>query len=404
MRKLIVFFIAFLFLSSAYAQVSEQGDVSMNGAYFSPTTIAGCNNATLNMQVGNATALTQIPIGGFTAYIEGPIGPNRAYSFKNTAPTPIQGSEDGMQWTFHPAENAWSGVNTIVINGGEKLTYSFGVEGTNVTATPVPTDVWVTPNLSWVQHSDNVDNNKQSPTAAVSQACINNHTITVTADKPTPAIGDPVVLTATGCPAGSTYSWTPAGGTASGTGGNTYTVPATNNSVTYTASCSEGGSGSIPVQGTAVTPFTVDPPTQTVVTGTPVTLTASGCTGTVTWNPGGSNGNTLTVNAVFGATTYTATCSDGKTASGTVTGTTTPVQITTGPSTVPTGTSVPLTATGCAGGVITWSPGGATGNTTSVVATEGEQVITATCSLGGTATTTVTGVASGCQANAGVLN
>jgi hypothetical protein len=402
MRKLIVFLIAYLFLTSAFGQVREQADVAINGAYFSPTTIAGCNNAVLKMQVGNTSASDQIPAGGVTVYVEGPL--NKPYTFKNVAPTPIEGSADGLSWTYHPDVNTWVGVNNSIIPPQSSLTYSFAVEGTNVTATAIPTDVWVTPNLSWVQHSDTPDNNKQSPTANVSEACITNHTITVTSDKPNPTIGETVTLTATGCPAGGTYSWAPPGGTAGGTGGNTYTVPATNNSVTYTASCSEGGSGNIPVQGVAVTPFTVDPPTQTVVTGTPVTLTASGCAGTVTWSPGGSTGNTLTVNAGFGANTYTATCSDGRTASGTVTGTTTPVQITTGPSTVPTGTSVPLTATGCAGGVITWSPGGTTGNTTSVVAADGEQVVTATCSLGGTATTTITGVASGCQANAGVLN
>lgn len=399
MKRIIVFLVAFLFLNSAFAQVSEQADVSMNGAYFSPTTIAGCSNATLNMQVGNATATTQIPIGGFTAYVEGPVGSNRAYSFKNVAPT----GDAGMNWTFYAAENAWVGVNTIAIQGGQTLTYAFAVEGTNVTATPVPTDVWVTPNLSWVQHSDNVDNNKQSPTAAVSQACITNNPIAVTTDNPNPSIGETVTLTATGCPNGGTYAWTPPGGTAGGTGGNTYTVPATNNSVTYTASCSEGGSGNIPVQGTAVTPFTVDPPTQTVVTGTPVTLTAAGCAGTVTWSPGGSTGNTLTINAAHGANTYTASCSDGRTASGTVTGTTTAIQVGPAASTVPVGESVTLTATGCAGGTITWS-NGATGSSTTVVATEGEQVVTATCSLGGTSTGTVTGVASGCQANAGVLN
>lgn len=399
MRRIIVFFIAFLFLSHAFAQVSEQADVSMNGAYFSPTTIAGCNNATLNMQLGNATALTQIPIGGIRAYVEGPVGSNRAYTFKNIQPT----GDAGMNWVFYPDENAWVGINEIAIQGGQTLTYAFAVEGTNVTATPVPTDVWVTPYVSWVQHSDNVDNNKQSPTAAVSQACITNNTITVTTDNPNPNIGETVTLTATGCPNGGTYSWTPPGGTAGGTGGNTYTVPATNNSVTYTASCSDGGSGNIPVQGTAVTPFTVDPPTQTVVTGTPVTLTASGCAGTVTWSPGGSTGNTLTINAAHGANTYTASCSDGRTANGTVTGTTTAIQVGPATSTVPVGETVTLTATGCAGGTITWS-NGTTGNTNLVVATEGEQVVTATCSLGGTSTGTVTGVASGCQANAGVLN
>lgn len=396
MKKLFFLVISVLMVNAAFAQVNEQADVKLDGAFFTPTTIAGCN-ATLSMQISNATASTQIPVGGFTAFVAGPVGANRAYTFKSTQPTGT-----GMSWTFNAADNVWVGTNTVILTGGQTLTYTFGVEGTNVTATPVATDVSVTPNASWVQHANSPLNDAVAPTASVSQACGTINTITVTSSNPNPTIGDNVTLTASGCPNGGTYSWAPAGGTSGGTGGNTYTVAATNSSVTYTASCSEGGSGNINVVGQAVTPFTVSPPSQSVNVGTAVNLTASGCTGTVTWSTGAS-GATLSINAVAGTTTYTATCSDARTASGTVTGTTTPISVSPSTASVTVGTSQNFTATGCTGGVITWS-NGAQGASTSVVATQGTQTITANCSLGGSASATLTGTAVACAANAGTLN
>lgn len=396
MKKIINLVITFLMINSAFAQLSEEADVKLDGAYFTPTTIAGCN-ATLSMQISNATANTQIPVGGFTASVAGPVGANRAYTFKSTQPT---GS--GMNWTFNAADNVWVGTNTIILTGGQTIQYTFGVEGTNVTATPVATDVQVTPNVSWVQHANSPLNDAVAPTASVSQACGTINTITVISSNPNPTIGSQVTLTASGCPSGGTYSWNPSGGTSGGIGGSTYTVTASNSSVTYTASCSEGGSGDIAVVGQAVTPFTVTPPSQSVTVGTAVTLTAAGCTGTVTWSTG-VTGNVLTINAASGTTTYTATCSDNRTASGTVTGTTTPISVTPASSTVTIGTSVSLTASGCAGGTINWS-NGTTGTTTSVVATAGAQTVTANCSLGGSASASITGTAVACQANAGTLN
>lgn len=74
------------------------------------------------------------------------------------------------------------------------------------------------------------------------------------------------------------------------------------------------------------TSITVSPLTQNIQQGQTGTLTATGCSGTVTWSPAGvggvTTGTTLSVPAPTSGvtTTYTATCSTGGTASASVTG------------------------------------------------------------------------------------
>ncbi|MET3129444.1 hypothetical protein ABID42_004568 [Arcicella rosea] len=117
------------------------------------------------------------------------------------------------------------------------------------------------------------------------------------------------------------------------------------------------------------------------------TLTATGCTGTVTWS-NGATGNSITVSPST-ATTYTATCtvngcvstvSNSITVSVTVTKPTTPT-ITASNATICAGTNATLTASACTGGTLTWTDG-LTGNsiTVSPTATKTYKVV---CSQNG---------------------
>jgi hypothetical protein len=113
-----------------------------------------------------------------------------------------------------------------------------------------------------------------------------------------------------GC-GGLTYSWSGNGGTYNGSP-VAITLPNTNGAVAYTLTGSKPGCAN----KTSVTTVTVDgcnngcttapaAPTLSANPATaPTTLTASGCTGTVTWNDN-STGTTKSVNS---AGTYTATC------------------------------------------------------------------------------------------------
>ncbi|WP_165492348.1 SdrD B-like domain-containing protein [Jiulongibacter sediminis] len=116
-----------------------------------------------------------------------------------------------------------------------------------------------------------------------------------------------------------------------------------------------------------------------------VTLTASGCTGTVAWS-NGMTGTSITVN-VSQTTTFTATCSSGGSCvsgnSNTVTvnvGTLSTPTITASGSTVCSGSTVTITASSCSGTVV-WS-NGMTGASITVSPTT-KTVYTAICQVGG---------------------
>lgn len=234
--------------------------------------------------------------------------------------------------------------------------------------------------------------------------------IQVTPNTSVIAPGQPVSLTASGC-TGGTYSWD------NGQTGATITVsPNTVGTTTYTVTCSTGGTAqaSVTVQNNAIS---VTPPSTSVTAGTSVTLTASGCNGgTYSWanssgspagTASGTGNNTYTVSAGAGTFQYTVSCSTGGQATASVTGSTTPVTVNPPSATVTVGSPQTFTASGCTGGTISWTNGGAaigTGASVTVNATAGTQNIVATCSLGGSASATLTGQAVACQANAGTLN
>ncbi|MEA5141408.1 T9SS type A sorting domain-containing protein [Arcicella rigui] len=204
-------------------------------------------------------------------------------------------------------------------------------------------------------------------------------TITVTPKPTTPTaksnnssvcLGTSAVLTATGCT--GTLTWT-----GNLTGSSVTVTP--NKTTSYKALCTVNGCKSD--SSTAVT-ITVTPKPATPVAksnnsslclGTSTTLSATGCTGTVSWT-GNLTGSSVTVTPSKTAS-YKALCtvngckSDSSTA---VTITVTPKPTTptakSNNSSVCLGTSAILSATGCAG-TVTWT-GGLTGSSVTVTPTK----------------------------------
>ncbi|GAB3521720.1 hypothetical protein GCM10027442_46150 [Emticicia fontis] len=205
----------------------------------------------------------------------------------------------------------------------------------------------------------------------------------IATNKPSLCGNETTEITATGC--NGTITWS------NGSTGTSITVSIAG---TYTATCTTtcGTSGAsnaviITIGGNPAPPTLASDKTSLCGDETAL-LTATGCSGTVTWT-GGHTGTSLTVNI---AGTYTATCTNlcG------VSGASTPVTITTGgtpsaPVVVSNKTSIcgaetaTLTATGC-GGTVKWS-NGATGTSISVgTAGTYSAICTTACGTSGSST------------------
>ncbi|MFD2523331.1 hypothetical protein ACFSR2_20710, partial [Emticicia soli] len=192
--------------------------------------------------------------------------------------------------------------------------------------------------------------------------------------------GKEATLVATGCSNG-TITWN------TGATGSTLKVTQANaGTYNYTATCTISSNNATCVNS-ATGKLTVNPnPVITINTakiclGETATLTATGCTGTISWTGGGTpSGSTLAVKpTVSGTTTYTATCTTSKGCIGTADGkveTAPKPSIAVNDLTICAGESGKLEATGCTG-VVTWSTG-ATGTSITVSA---EGTYTATCTL-----------------------
>ena len=131
----------------------------------------------------------------------------------------------------------------------------------------------------------------------------------------------------------------------------------------------------------------------TVTVGTPVSLSAMGCVGTVTWSTG-ANGNTVSVSPTNPSNVYSATCTTGpgctKVASITV-NTQPSASLVVVSTTVCYGSSATLVASGCNGNV-TWNTG-TTGNTLVTPVLTASTNYTATCTTGTGSTTSAAGTA-----------
>ncbi len=199
-------------------------------------------------------------------------------------------------------------------------------------------------------------------------------------------VGECVVLTANGCAGIVTWNTSPV------QYGSTITVCPTQ-TTGYSATCTVNGCVSA---ASNVETITVNPqPAAPVLTasknpisgGESVTLTATGCAGTVSWNTTPAQlGASISVSPTA-TTTYTATCTvNGCSSTASITITVnacvlTPPVVTCGRNPICVGECVVLTANGCAG-TVTWNTSPAQfGNTITVCPTQ-TTGYTATCTVG----------------------
>ena len=203
---------------------------------------------------------------------------------------------------------------------------------------------------------------------------------TITADRLTICAGNSVTLTANGC--SGTVKWS------DGITGSPRTITPTTD-VKYTARCESSTCSSdisnelaIKVNVAGPAPVISCPKTE-ICASESVTLSATGCTGTVKWSDG-STGTTITVRptttTTYSATCTTATCESPKSNEKTITVNPAVVLNLTASASSPricAGVETTLTLVGCTG-TITWT-GGSTGASIKVKPTETTDY-TATCS------------------------
>jgi uncharacterized repeat protein (TIGR01451 family)/gliding motility-associated-like protein len=250
------------------------------------------------------------------------------------------------------------------------VTWSTGVTGKTMTVNPTVTTIYTA--------TCTVDGCVSLPSTPVTITVI-KETPTITASEETVCAGGSTVLTAANC--SGTYTWS--------TGSNAVLITVSPvATTTYSVTCTvEGCTGmaekTITVGTTqAQIPTTTANKMQLCEAGN-VILTAANCAGTVMWSTG-QTGASITVN-VTATTSYTAVCKVGTCESPssipltiTVGKAAAPVILASG-TTVCSGSSVTLTATGCTGSVI-WS-NGLTGNSVTV-SPVAKTLYTAVCQVG----------------------
>jgi len=252
---------------------------------------------------------------------------------------------------------------TLTATGATTYSWNTGATTTTINVTPVTTTVYTV--------------------TGTTSGCSSNKTVTVTVSSPpmisatssTICAGGTATLTASG---GTSYTWTPGSTT------NTTLVVSPGSNTTYTVTgsngtCTSTATGSVTVSGA----LSITSNSASICSGGTATLTASGAT-TYTWLPMSSTGSSVTVSPTTN-TTYTI-----QGLSGTCTGSTTVnVGVTAQPtvsvnsSTICSGASITLTATGAT--TYSWN----TGATTTTI-----NVTPVT-----TTVYTVTGTTNGCTSN-----
>ncbi|WP_374755958.1 beta strand repeat-containing protein, partial [Emticicia agri] len=298
-----------------------------------------------------------------------PSGTAGTYSFTATCKVTTNNKEcsatDAGTVTVNPPVTV--SVNDIVICTGETSTLTAtGCAGTvSWTGGGTPNGNSLSVNAAGTYTAIcKVTLNGKECSASDAGTVIVNPPVTVSVNDIVLCDGETGTLTATGC--NGRISWS------NGATTNTITVTTAG---TYTATCfvtinNKECSGSD--AGTVIVnpPVTVSVNDIIVCAGETGTLTATGCTGNVTWMGGGTpSGNNLLVNATG---TYTATCkvtTNNKECSATDAGTVIVnpvVTVSVSDIVICAGETGTLTANGCSG-IVTWSGGGTpNGNTLSV--------------------------------------
>jgi hypothetical protein len=249
---------------------------------------------------------------------------------------------------------------------------------TNLTASGATTYSW---SPATGLSSTTVPNPVASPNSTITytitgttSGCIGTTTKTITVNPVPVTLVSPDVticngtttnLTASGA---TTYSWSPSTGLSSATIANP--VCSTTTTRTYTVTGTSLGCSSTAVVTVTVTPLPAVSAsgTATICAGASTTITASGTATTYSWLPSASLSNATVANPVATpatTTTYTVTgTANGCSSTATVTITVNPIPTISisGPSTICTGTSAVLTASGAS--TYVWSPGTGLSSTT----------------------------------------
>ncbi len=339
------------------------------------TVICQGNSATLS--VFNCAGSVQWSTGETSSSIT--ISPSSTTTYTVTCTVGnCQGAASGTI-TVNPNPNP--SINNAAICAGQSATLSISNCGGSVLWNTGATSSSITVNPG--------STTNYSATCTVG-GCQGTATGTVTVNpNPTPSVnsaticaGQSATLSISNC--GGSVLWN--------TGATSSSITVNPGSTTnYSATCTVGS-----CQGEATGTVTVNPNPNpsvnnaTICAGESATLTATNCSGSISWNTGATTAS-ITVTPTT-TTTYTATCTVGSckgTASGTVT-----VNLKPTPSvnnaTICVGESATLTATNC-GGSISWNTGATTASLT--VTPTATTTYTATCTVGsckGTASGTVT--------------
>jgi hypothetical protein len=333
------------------------GTVSWNTGFAGDvlTTPALTTTTSYTATCTTSTGSTAFAVGTVTVLLQ-PVLSLQASSTLVTAGTPVSLSAIGCVGTVN---------------------WSTGVSGSTITVTPVNTT------------------QTYSATCTTGPSCFTTASIVINTAPPanlvvtsaTVCYGSPASLTATGCT--GTVSWN------TGFSGNVLTTPALTTTTSYTATCTTSTGSTTSVVGTVTVlpqPVLSLQASSTLVTaGTPVSLSAIGCVGTVNWSTG-VTGSTITVTPVQTTQTYSATCTTGPscfTTASIVINTTPPANIVVTSATVCYGSPASLTATGCTG-TVSWNTG-FTGNVLTTPALTQTTSYTATCTTSTGSTTSVVG-------------
>ena len=357
-----------------------------------------------NGNLVNSNLVTQTSIASGTITVPLPnVSSNTIYKLRIVTSDPVLNS-DPVQITLKP-----STIPSILVSG--PTTFCFGgsvLLSVNNCAGNVTWSNGISNNMISVTSSGNY-----AATCTLENGCAmpssNSIAVTVTggeANSPTVTgnlnlcgTGNTTVLTAAGCSGGS-YRWylVPTGGSQQSTA-NPYTTPQLGSNTTFYSACVISGCEStrtpvtVTVTPTPQPPLIASPSPTSICATQSSTLTATNCTGTVTWS-NGMTGNSIIVSPVV-TTNYSAVCTVNgcvSNASTLVTVTITSncnyvISITPSRVFVCPNTPLTLTATGCPN-TITWT-GGATGSSVTIIpAVTG--TYTANCAAGGSGNIVVT--------------
>ncbi len=300
-----------------------------------------------------------------------------------------------------------SAVGTVTVMPQPVL--SLQASSTNVTVnTPVSLSaVGCTGTVTWstggsgstISVTPSQSSQMYSATCTTGPGCLTTASITINTQpaaslvvlSATVCYGSSATLTASGCNNG-TVTWS------NSTTGTSLITPNLTQDTNYTATCTTStGSVTTAVGTVTVMPqpvLSLQASSTNVTVGTPVSISAVGCTGTVTWSTGDS-GSTISVTPSQSTQTYSATCT---TSPGCLT--TASITINTQPAaslvvlsaTVCYGSSATLTASGCNNGTVTWS-NSTTGTSLITPNLTQDTNYTATCTTSTGSTTSVVGTA-----------